>query len=474
MGAIVRRVGATPRAAADAVGRVGVVTVQRAVVGVLALALVAPVPGDAQNAPVELTLERALEIARVRNPDLNRARNGMDGAAASERSAWGAYLPQLRTSFSLFSSSLRRMTGEDDFGQPVQLDDPSDYDITSASGGIDASFTLFDGFGRLNRLQASRAGSRAAAALTEAEVVRVEAEVKQRFYNAIAARLSIELEERILASAEDRLEAMRAMVDAGRATPQDVLGAEVDVASARMAVENAQAEAYQWELLLREVMGVGSDLAFELAGQLPELVDPAGLDGDSLVQAALEANPSLRQATAAAAEAENLADAQRAGRWPTVQFNAGVDRDIALPALDQLTDFPWNRGLSFGISASLPIFSGFQRSEQIAWASVDQANAEEDLREARLAVERNVLVALTNVRSAFRSAEIGQRAAELATLRLETAQEGFRLAAVPFTELQQLTEIAARQERAAVESHATYARALATLEQAVGGPVTIQ
>lgn len=489
-GAIERTVGTAARAVFGTTRPGSLAPVRRAAVNVmgraaaragalmflltLTLALVAPLPAGAQESPARLTLERALEIARARNPDLNRARNGMDGATASQRRAWGGFLPRVNTRFSLTDYSSRTMTGQNDFGEPVQLENPNEYDFSSASGGVGASFTLFDGFARLNELQAARAGSRGAAAWTQAERVRVEAEVKQRFYAAIAADRRIEVEERLLAAAEERLEATRAMVDAGRATPLDTLGAEVEVAGGRMAVENARANAYQLELLLRESLGVGSDVTYELVGALPELVDPAGLDGDRLVQLALEANPLLRRAEAEAAGTANLADAARGSRWPTVQIGANLDRNISLPNFDQLSQFQWNRGLSFGISATLPVFSGFARSEEIAWASVDQANAEETLREMRMAVERQVLIALTNARSAFLSAQLGQRAAELARLRAETGQEGFRFGRVPFTVLQQYIAAAAQAERDALDRHTAYAQALAALDAAVGRPVALQ
>lgn len=432
--------------------------------------LVAPVRG--QDAAT-VTLEDALRLARAGNPAIHQAANRSEIAIAAERSGWGAFLPRLRTSASLSEFSSRTLTARNEFGQPVTLDDPATISATAASGGLSASLVLLDGFRRVNELQAARAGTRAADAFERAEVVRIEAEVRRRFYAALTAQRLIEAEERLLDAAGQRLDAMREMVRAGRATPQDVLGAEVDLARQEMALEAARADAQDRRLALREVMGVDMPVRFRVAGSFPEPADPASLDADALVARALDASPRLRRATAEADAAQHRADAARSERWPRIELRAGLDRAITLPNADQLTQFPWNRGVGAAVSVELPVFSGFAASERIARAEAASSDAAQERRRTRLAVERQVRTALNDVDRAYGAVRLARRAAELSRRRLEIAQEGFRRGVVSFTELQQLIDRAAFAERTAVRARREYADARIGLDEAVGGRVAI-
>lgn len=421
--------------------------------------------------PDTLRLADALELARRLNPDLRRAEHETDRASAAELSGWGSFLPTVGTTASLVDASSTTVTARNEFGQPVALDDPAKFSATSAVGSIGASLTLFDGFRGVNELQAARAQSRAAEAGVEGESVRVEAEVRRRFYRAVAAERLVDVEERLTAAAEERLEATEAMAQAGRATPQDVLGAEVDLARQQMSMDNARGAAHTAALLLAELIGVSGGANFVVAGDLPNHSLPEELDVDVLVAAALAASPRVQRAEAMASRADHAADAARGGLWPTIRLNAGYSREISLVDASQLGSFPWNRGFSLGLSAGLPVFSGFETRARIVDARVSQDNAAEDLRRTRLAIEREVRVGFTELELANRSVRLAERASELSVRRLDTGQEGFRRGLITFTELQQLIEQAAQSERAAVRARLEYAAAAATLDEAVGRPV---
>ncbi|MFW6201934.1 MAG: TolC family protein, partial [Gemmatimonadota bacterium] len=291
---------------------------------------------DPPSVPGRLTLEEALEIARQRNPALRRARNQVRSAAAGERQRWGQYLPSLSTSFSLSGNTSRRVTGEDDFGLPVSLDDPLEFEGSSTSQSMTLSYTLFDGFARENGLDQARAASRVATAGVEAERVRVEAEIRSAFYDALGAQRFIELERRLLASAEQRLETQRERLRVAAVDPEDVLGAEVDLANQQLAVERAVADARSFSLTLRETMGVDEDIEFEAVGGLPPLFDPSTLDADSLVGVALRTNPGVVQAAASVEEARHGVDIARGARWPTLSIGASVSRGMSLSSYELL------------------------------------------------------------------------------------------------------------------------------------------
>ncbi|MFW6079344.1 MAG: TolC family protein, partial [Gemmatimonadota bacterium] len=286
----------------------------------------------------------------------------------------------------------------------------------------------------------------------------------------------IELERRLLASAEQRLETQRERLRVAAVNPEDVLGAEVDLANQQLAVERAVADARRFSLTLRQTMGIGEDIEFEAVGELPSLFDPSTLDADSLVGVALRTNPGVVQAAASVEEAGHGVDMARGARWPAISIGASVSRGMSLSSYELLrfreeTVNPQNRTLDFSLSANWSPFTRFETSTQIEQAEVQAANAAETLREQRLQVGNAVRTALIDLRNRHQAVEIAERAAETSRERLEMAEERFSTGSLDFLQLQQIIDQASQAERQAVQARIDFAKAVATLEQELGTEV---
>ena len=440
---------------------------------VLAILLAgAAAPAAAQEVPRQLTLDDAIRIALHRNPAHRRVLNDEDVTAVGELAAWSQFLPTVSANASTGLSRARTITGEDDFGRPVTLPDPIDYRSSSASQGINASVTLFDGLSRVNSLRAARAESRAVAARIRASERGLVGQVSRLYYAALQARQRIALEEQLLASARERLAMTEQQLRVARTHPEDVLGAQVDVARQELALEQARGNARKADLDLLQAMGIEDQPEFELVDGLPSRFDPASLDEDALVARALESAPRVLELAATAAAAEHTAGAARWSRWPQISLQAGVSRGMSLRSNEALFELnPRNRSFSLGLSAQVPLFTRFQTSRQIAQANANAEDAREALREERLRVERDVRAALVDLRNAYRAVDLAERSAELARQRVELAQEKYRLGAISFADLQRFIDDAAREERAAVDARFAWINAVIALEQQVGGQV---
>jgi len=436
---------------------------------VLAILLAgATAPMAAQEVPRQLTLDDAIRIALQRNPSHRRTLNDEHVTAVAERAAWSQFLPNVSASMGTSISKSRFVSGEDDFGRPI----PEDVHRSSADQGISANLTLFDGLSRVNSVRAARAESRAVAARIAGSQNALVADVSRRYYAALQARQRIALEEQLLASARERLEMTEQQLRVARTHPEDVLGAQVDVARQELALEQARGNARKADLDLLQVLGVEDAVAFDLAGELPALFDPLSLDEDALVARALEAAPRLLELEASASAAEHRAASSRWNRWPSVSLNASFSRSIGLDGNEALFDLnPRDRGFRVGLSAQIPLFTRFQVSQQIAQANAQADDARELLREERLRVERDVRAALVDLRNAYRAVELAERSAELARQRVELAQEKFRLGSISFADLQRFIDDAAREERAAMDARFAWINAVIALEQQVGGQV---
>jgi outer membrane protein len=251
-----------------------------------------------------------------------------------------------------------------------------------------------------------------------------------------------------------------------------VLGAQVEVARQEQALDAARGGARSNQLLLSEWIGLEEAAEFEAVGDLPEVFDPSGLDGEALVAAVLSDNPAVRQAMASAAQASFSATAARGTRLPTVSANASFGRSLQDQGYGGMFKFdPRDRGLSFGVNVSFPVFNRFQTNQSIAQADANKNAAEEDLRRVRLEVERLVRSSIIEVQNSYRSVQLAERSAELARERLEMAREQYQLGSTDYTQMQLVVNQAASAEREALSARGRWATALVALEEVVGQTV---
>jgi outer membrane protein len=129
---------------------------------------------------------------------------------------------------------------------------------------------------------------------------------------------------------------------------------------------------------------------------------------------------------------------------------------------------PQNYGFSFGVSGSLPLFSRFQTSAQIADAEAAAQDAEHDVRGARLVAERDVRAAVIDLVNAYRSLRLAEQNAELSRERQDLTQEQYRLGGITFSELQNVIDRTAQAERQALDARFAFITARLNLEARLG------
>lgn len=432
----------------------------------LTLALILPVKVVGQQS---LTLDDAVRIARENNPGFRRTQNDALVADAEVRRSYGSLLPSLNADLRFSGSSLSRVTGEDDFGQPVELPEAIDFKGSSASQGIGLNMTLFDGGAMFRGVSAARAQAAATDARIYAEAVRLTGDVTRQYYAALRAARMIAVEQQLLTSAQERLERTEKLLRVAGSGPVDVLGARADVASQEQQVARAEAEARKQALLLRETIGLPGDVDFNLTSDIPAVVDPARISRDALISEALLRSPHIQQADAAVRAASRRASIAQVQRLPTISASAAYGRSMSLSSYEALFELnPQNRSFNFGFSASIPLFNNFKTSLQIAQAHAAESDAKEDAREARLRVERLVRSALIDLENSHKLLQLAELKADLSRERLELAQEQYRNGAMTFTELQNVIDRMADAERQVVDARFGYATARAYLEEYAG------
>jgi outer membrane protein len=431
--------------------------------GFLGVALVlGAAPVVAQQVPVRLTLDDALELAREWNPAYRRAVVQADATGPDVRAAAGAFLPNLNANLGFSGSRSITSIGEDDFGGSIRVDESRTIESSSSSQGFSSSITLFDGLQNLYNLKSSKAGAEAAHYGVDFQAVTLDAQIKTQFYQVVYALRSIEIEQEILQIRnEDLLTTERLFRVAART-----------VASQEQQLASARGESRKALLMLAEAIGIDESVEFDIEGAFPEPFDPALLDSETLVDFVLRENPQLLQATANAARADYAASSARGARWPTLSLSGNFNRNGSEQGYGGLWNFnPQNQFWSANIGLSWPIFNRFGTANSIAQAAANQEAQHEQLRETRLAIEREIRSALIDVENYHEQLLLAERSAELGLQRVAMTREQYQLGMTTFFELQQVVGQSVNDARAALNARLRYTNAVVELERLVGRSV---
>jgi outer membrane protein len=443
----------------------------------LALLLAAPAHLNAQQAQPQqgepLTLQQALATAAEHNPQYRRALTEVGTAQADVRRARGAYLPEVNFAMGTSGGFNRKLTGATQFGEVIRRDTALEYASSNARQSLSMSgFRLYDGGERRSNLNAARAGEGAVNARVENEAIRMRADVTRRYWEAVRADRVIGLEEALLQAARDRLEVTRALVRVGVRGPIDVLGAEVTVAEQEQALERARGEARTRQLDLRQAMGVIQGGWLRLTDEPPALFDPATLDGEALLAAALAAHPRIQRTDLAVRQADARVGAARSARLPRLSMGATVARDQGYSEYGGLVGInPLDQRVGIDFSLQVPLFTGHRTAYNIQSARAAREAAAEDARGERVTLEREVRGGLVDLDNAHRAARLAERTLGLNRQRLELAQQQYRVGALSLNDLTDAVERAARAERDVLRTRFEFATALATLEERTGASV---
>ncbi len=423
----------------------------RAAACVLAgLAVLAPRSADAQQT---ISLDEAVERALRRSPQMLQQDQAVDNAALAERSAWGAFLPNLSMST---SGSLRSANILDpNTGQIV----PGSSD--SYSAGLSGRVDIFRGGSRFVELDRADADMQAAVARRESQRFSVALQTKNFFFAALRQADLLEVSQRRVEQAQQNLECGRVRAEVGRATISDSLRARLDVVTARQAV-------LQGETALRAAR-------FSLGRQIGE---------SAPVVPARPADMEPSELPLSEAEIMQLAEAAS----PTVVASAYATRAAAasvrsaqtgyLPSLSLSSGYNWNnqersfnggrRRWNLRLSRSYTIRDHVRREASSRRAQFSQRVARLQEDDSRLAARQEADAALYNLRTAERAIEIAQEAELVAGEDLRVIRERYAVGVATILDVLISQNAADQASVDIVTSRYDYVLARAELESILG------
>jgi len=398
-------------------------------------------------------LEEAIRLALGSDPATVSAATSVSSAQADLLEARGEWLPSLTVSSGYSNSSDERV--DQATGRLVS---------ESYNAQITASLELFAGGRRIAGNRAASADLEAAGADYRSQTFQTILRTTEIFYEAAAAADLHRLSEQRLERARQQLTFASTRFDVGTATSSDLLRAELEVGNAELSVLDAEST------LRNAALGLGRQIgmAFEVhpaSSSLPERA-PRLPPRESLVEQAVRSSPAVIAAEAAlrGRRADRLAGTS--DYLPSATLSGGYDWFSF--------DFPPDeRSWSLRLTASLPIFDGFEREAEVRRATAREQLARATARDASIAVRVEVEAAVGEIESAARGIEIADHAKDLAQEDLRVLEERYQIGATTILELQASQVALTEAEAATVRARQALGMAVARLEAVLGERIEV-
>ena len=368
-------------------------------------------------------LLQAYDLARQSDPQFAASEAQKHAQAEGIIQSRSALLPQVSADVS-FNRNDTSSSGNQVFaGTPTPLN--STYsESSSRSSGLNIRQSVYD-HSNYTRLGASKARSRQADAeydsASDALIVRV-ADAYFNVLTAIETLASSRAEER---SVKRQLDQADKRLEVGLAPITDVHEARARYDSARAnAILQATAldDAYE---ALAEITGQPMTNLKGLAANFhPENSDTRSIE--EWVAIALASNPLLRARAEALAAAEKDVESARAAHYPTLAATASYGDDARWgdsvrrsPLPQSLSQFGNSgTGPSYGITLSVPLFSGFATQSRVRQALFQRDAVSDQLEQQKRAITRQT-------RSAYRALIAGQAEVEARRLAVVSAKAAY-------------------------------------------------
>jgi len=432
-------------------------------VAVLALTpglLIAQAPA---NQPPTVTLDEAIDLALTVQPAVVQARGAVTTAVAARRQATGSWLPTVSGSGSWSYASTSRYNSAT--GTFVSADRSDSY-----SAGLSASLTIFDGFQRAAQGRSARADFESADASLTNQQFQVTLQVKQAFFNALAADEFIRVSQTRLQRADEQLKVAKEKLAAGSATRSDTLRSAVEVGNARLQLLNAETSQASTRAALSRLIGYdGPVQAVADSG----LFFMAPLDTGAVRAELLQTAPSVVAAEANAKAAAASVAVARAAYFPTLRGSfsqswsgpVSAGRDSITNEANYLA-FKGQWRAQLGLSWN--IFDGFSREASVTRSNISSENAAAQAEDARRQANAQLTQQLATLAAARAQIDISRASLAAAQEDLRVVQERYRLGAATIVEVLTSQETLDQAEVDYIRARLDFLVARAQLEALLG------
>ncbi|MBH8567706.1 TolC family protein [Microvirga sp. STS02] len=381
-------------------------------------------PATVAPAPA-LSLQQAIAEALQHNYGILLSRQDVQIAENNVTRGNAGQLPSL-------TGNLTRTFNNNNINQRFGEADPRIVNGASSNAfntNVTLGWTIFDGLGMFiayDRLKTLRQQQQQ---ITRATVEETVETVTNAYYDVVRQAGKITSLEEALKIGQARIDLTQAQVDVGVSAKVEVLTARVDYNADRSLFLQQQQALAAAKITLNNLLGRTPRLDFEPSDSLTVTRDLR----EDVITAGIKANnPRLAQAKLGVDVATYDRRLIRASRFPQIGLVSGygLTRNInnaAFAGTVLTTSTNSVQGLNYGVTASVPIFNGFNIRRQEQNARVVEEQSKLSLAQTDLQLDANAATAFAQYQNFLQLLDLEETNIQLARQNVDIALERYRL-----------------------------------------------
>lgn len=341
------------------------------------------------------------------------------------------------------------------------LNSPHVFD--KAAGGLTVNQLITD-FGRThNLIKSAKLNAKAQLENEEATAQDITLAVDQAFYQALSAQSVLRVAQQTVNARQVTDQQIGALANSKLRSTLDLSLADVQVSQAKLLVLDAQNALASAMADLNAILGSDAETQYSLVDETPASPQVAPANTEDLVQLAFRTRPDLLALEDRSLAAKQFSSAEHDLLRPTISALAVAG---GTPVRDDQILSSWYGAA--GANVNIPLFNGFEYTARAKEADLRATAAQEQARNLRDNVARDVRTAVLNAQIAFQRIGVTQELLTQANTALDLAQARYKVGLSGIVDLTQAQLAQTEAEIGVANARFTYQTALAVVKYQTG------
>lgn len=389
---------------------------------IVGLVMFSPLFAMAQNATLDLSLDKAVEIALAENPTIRVADKEIEIKKVADKEAWQALLPSvtadLALSHSIKVAAIKTAMGEFKMGMDGS---------TTATGGLTMTLPLFAPAVYQN-MKLTKEDIKLAQEKARASRLDLVNQVTKAYYSALLAKDSRDVINKSYKLAEDNFNVVNSKFVNGRVSEYDKISAEVQMRTMKSSVVSAETGLNLALLQLKVLMGIDTDINININDSLKAYEDMLVLSNAQANEAELANNSTLKQLDQNKSMLQRARKVLRTGFMPTIglqltgQYNSYSNNNW------NIFDYKYSPSSTLAFAISIPVFKANNwtklQSNRIQLAQLDDTreNTYRQLSMAAQSYRDNMVKTISKIESDREAVKQADKAVTISTKRYDVGR----------------------------------------------------
>jgi outer membrane protein len=362
------------------------------------------------------TLKECVQYALENNISVKQSELDVQAAEIDKLTALGNFLPSLNA-----SSGIRENTGLS-FNPITNQAETTTF--LSASGSINAGYTLFDGLRNFRQAQRAKISQLSSQYRLSKMKDDISLTVANTYLQVILNKANLEVLQSQNEVTQAQINQTKDLVEAGVLPQGDLLEIQATNAGENQSIVNAENQVQISLISLAQLLLIKDYQNFDIEDEGYGIVDTIGDKSvEEIINGARENRSEIRIAEQSVELAKKDVQIAQGAFLPTLSAFFGYNTRYAdadpRPLVDQIYI---NDGIGYGLNLNIPIFNGFNTRANVKRNKINFERSKFQLEQAELDLESTVYQAYVDAKGSLKAYEASRSAVESQELAYEYAK----------------------------------------------------